>query len=125
MPGGCSGGRCSGRRGTLVEPTVLAVLMTQRSHGYDLHRLVSEMTAGRVQADVGGLYRILRRLEEEGFVTSEWAEGDSGPQRRDYRITEEGRELAREWMSHLRQRAELTTCVAELLESASEEGNAQ
>lgn len=114
--------RCGGRRGALIEPMVLAALMRHRSHGYDLRREILSATNDRVQVDVGGLYRTLRRLEDEGFVVSEWSEGEAGPQRRDYRITEQGRELAEEWAAHLRERAEIHTLVADALDAVREEG---
>lgn len=47
--------------------------------------------------DPGGLYRALRRLEAGGFVSSDWAESEAGPQRRTYELNGEGRELARDW----------------------------
>lgn len=87
-----------------MEPALLAALSVSEGHGYDLARAIEEMTAGEVVPDAGGLYRILRRLEEDGFVTSQWQEGDSGPQRRSYRITSDGRALLAHWMVHLEER---------------------
>lgn len=109
-------GRCGGRRGALTEPVVLAALLHSNAHGYDLKSLISEMTDGAVSVDVGGLYRTLRRLEEDGFVESHWVEGEAGPQRRDYRITPEGRELAEDWAKHLRERSSLLALVSELID---------
>ncbi len=43
-----------------------------------------------MQVDSANLYRLLRRLEQEGLVTSTWTEGEYGPQRRQYRLTREG-----------------------------------
>ena len=91
-------------RGALLEPAVLAALAHGEAHGYDLARLVEEMTAGEVVPDTGGLYRILRRLEMDGFVTSAWQEGDAGPQRREYTLTDDGHALLRHWLAHLEER---------------------
>lgn len=112
-------GRC-GRRGALIEPVVLAALQLESTHGYDLRRSIAELTDGALHVDVGGLYRTLRKLEEDGFVTSSWSEGESGPQRRDYRITPEGRELAEDWAEHLRQRSQLLSVIAASIESGKE-----
>jgi DNA-binding PadR family transcriptional regulator len=111
-------GRCGGRKGALTEPLVLAALQRTVAHGYDLRTAITQMTDERATIDAGGLYRTLRRLEEDGFVTSEWTEGESGPQRRAYCITAEGLELAEDWARHLRSRSELLALVAGLLESA-------
>lgn len=111
-------GRCGGRRGALTEPVLLAALQRESAHGYDLRAAIGEMTGGEIVVDAGGLYRTLRRLEDDGFVTSRWVEGDAGPQRRDYSITAEGRELAADWARHLKERARLLLIVAGLIDSA-------
>jgi PadR family transcriptional regulator PadR len=101
-PGGIGGGR--GRR-LLVEAAVLAALAEQKSaHGYDLRRILAELTDGFMQVDSANIYRLLRRLEEEGFVTSTWAEGEHGPQRREYRLTRKGCRHLLSWRKHLETR---------------------
>ncbi len=107
-----------GGLGAFAEPAALAALLGKSGHGYDLRREIGDMTAGEIEVDAGGLYRVLRRLEEEGFVTSEWADGGPGPQRRDYRLTAEGRELAEDWIAHLRERERLSGLLADALASA-------
>jgi PadR family transcriptional regulator, regulatory protein PadR len=105
-------------RGALVEPAALAALLAGGAHGYDVRREIGDMTEGALEVDAGGLYRVLRRLEAEGFVVSRWEEGDSGPQRRDYEITAEGRELAEDWLGHLRERQRLSGLLADVLSTA-------
>jgi DNA-binding PadR family transcriptional regulator len=129
-PGGCGDGATHGsdrpccRRagggggGALVEPAALAALLNRGAHGYDVRRAISELTGGELEVDAGGLYRVLRRLEYDGFVVSAWAEGESGPQRRDYEITAEGRELAEDWVVHLRERQRVAGLLADVLSSA-------
>jgi PadR family transcriptional regulator PadR len=105
---GPGAGRGGGRgRGALLEPAVLAALAEQSAHGYDLRRAIEQMTEGIVVVDPGGIYRLLRRLEEESLVRSAWAEGEFGPQRREYVLTDAGRELLAHWRDDLarRQRA--------------------
>ena len=109
---GCIGGPCwsgpgrgGGRdRAALLEPAVLAALAEQSAHGYDLRRAVEEMSEGTVVVDPGGIYRVLRRLDEEGFVGSTWVEGEFGPQRREYRLTADGTELLSYWREDLARR---------------------
>lgn len=113
----CGGGRGQGGRGGgLLEPTLLAVLASQPCHGYELRRAVEELSGGFVCIDPGGMYRVLRRLEEEGFVASAWSEGDHGPQRRRYELTDEGRSLLKQWAEHLRQRERVFRSVIEIVE---------
>jgi DNA-binding PadR family transcriptional regulator len=113
------GGGCGGRGGGgLLEPLVLAALTHEESHGYDLRRTILEMTDGQVPVDVGGLYRVLRRLEDDGLVTSAWAAGEAGPQRRDYRITEAGLARLAEWSAHLHERTRVLGMVADAIDVA-------
>lgn len=105
-------------RGGIVEPLVLAVLARGKSHGYDIRQAIVELTDGRKQCDIGGLYRLLRRFEDEGFVTSSWQEPDAGARRREYSITSEGRELAEGWIPQLRERSAMNALVADLLTEA-------
>jgi len=76
----CGRQPCCGRRqpggagrGALVEPAALAALLSSAGHGYDLRRVISELTDGEIEVDTGGLYRVLRRMEDDGYVTSAWA----------------------------------------------------
>lgn len=125
MPrGDCSGNEarkpCCRRRGggggALVEPAALAALLYAGGYGYDLRRTILEMSDGEVDADVGGLYRTLRRMEEEGSVVSRWCEDGSGPRRREYELTVQGVELAEQWIDALRSRERLDGLLASMLE---------
>ena len=74
------------------------------------------MSDGEVDTDVGGLYRTLRRMEEEGSVVSRWCEDGSGPRRREYELTVQGVELAEQWIDALRSRERLDGLLASMLE---------
>ena len=83
------------RRGTLVL-TVLSQL-GERQYGYSLGQLLAEKG---LQIDQGTLYPLLRRLEGQGLLESEWSLEGPRP-RRYYVIGDAGREtmqtLVREW----------------------------
>jgi PadR family transcriptional regulator PadR len=114
---GAGHGRGMGR-GSLLEPALLASLAAQATHGYDLKKTIESLSGGFLVVDPGGLYRALRRLEEDGFVESAWASGDFGPQRREYKLTSAGAELLEEWVLHLRQRRDVIGSLIEALEKA-------
>lgn len=105
-------------RGALLEPAVLAALADSGAHGYDVRRVIEEMTEGEVVADPGGLYRLLRRLEEDGFVVSEWTEGEAGPQKREYALTDAGHHLLEHWLDHLRERERVLSLLVTAVERA-------
>lgn len=85
------------RRGTVV----LACLELLREPGYG-YGLLEDLEARGFGADGNTLYPLLRRLEKQGFLTSEWNTDESRP-RKFYRTSPEGMLLAEtlttEWRS--------------------------
>jgi PadR family transcriptional regulator PadR len=73
-----------------LRPCLLLLLAEGASHGYELLDQVAALGVDRV--DPGGLYRCLRAMDEEGLVRSEWEPSTSGPARRTYALTEDGRD---------------------------------
>lgn len=102
-----------------LEPLVLAALASTAAHGYDVVRAIESMTGGQIVPDAGGVYRVLRRLEADGMVVSEWQEGDAGPQRRSYQLTEPGHELLAHWMTHLEERRRALDVLIEAVRQAA------
>lgn len=85
----------------LLEPAVLTALAANPGHGYDLRKAVEQMTDGYLRIDPPGIYRLLRKLEQEGIVESSWTEGVFGPQRRRYSLTDRGWTVLQEWRDSL------------------------
>jgi PadR family transcriptional regulator len=84
-----------------VEPSLLLLLRERPLHGYELIERLPEV-AGEGRIDVGNLYRLLRSLEAEGLVSSEWSAELPGPAKRTYELTDEGRRLLDRWAEALR-----------------------
>jgi PadR family transcriptional regulator PadR len=83
-----------------VEPSLLLLLRERPLHGYELLERLPELgLEGRV--DIGNLYRLLRSLEEEGLVSSEWNAELPGPAKRTYELTAQGRRLLDRWAEAL------------------------
>lgn len=70
-------------------------------HGYELLESMEKMPHPGAP-DTGGLYRLLRSLEDEGLLESNWDAGESGPARRIYSITHEGQISLDEWIVTLK-----------------------
>src|SRR3954454_8705384 len=85
-----------------VEPSLLLLLRERPLHGYELIERVPELAAAE-RIDVGNLYRLLRSLEGEGLVSSEWSAELPGPAKRTYELTAEGRLLLDQWAEALRE----------------------
>lgn len=76
------------RRGVL-EHCVLALVRDEESYGFDIVRALT--AAGNLLTSEGTIYPLLARLRRDGLVTTTWRESESGPPRRYYRISDEGR----------------------------------
>ena len=85
------------RRGSLVL-AVLAALRHER-YGYTLRKTLSEQG---MAIDEGTLYPLLRRLESQGLLLSEWRE-EERRNKRFYRLSADGKlilkQLLAEWQS--------------------------
>ena len=88
-----------------AEPAVLLLLRERRAHGYELLDALPTLT-GEARVDMGNLYRVLRALEEDGLVRSEWQADAPGPAKRMYELSAEGRRLLDEWAQALRRSRE-------------------
>ena len=86
----------------LVHPVVMMILAKGPLHGY---RIVQEAARTPILAgerpDRAGVYRVLRSLEEEGYVVSSWELSESGPARKSYRLTPEGKKCFARWIETL------------------------
>jgi PadR family transcriptional regulator PadR len=83
-----------------TEPALLLLLRERPTHGYELIEALPALI-GEERVDMGNLYRVLRALEEEGIVVSEWREDLPGPSKRTYELTPSGRRLLDEWAAAL------------------------
>ena len=81
------------RRGCLT----LAVLSQLRAehYGYTLRKALADLG---LDIDEGTLYPLLRRLESQELLTSEWRE-EGGRKKRFYRLAPEGRQILKQLLA--------------------------
>lgn len=72
----------------LLSLAVLRVLSEGPTYGYALATTLEDNGFGAIKG--GTLYPLLSRLETSGLVTTEWRQGESGPGRKYFEITETG-----------------------------------
>jgi PadR family transcriptional regulator PadR len=82
-------------QGTL-DYLVLQALSRQSMHGYDVARFIHEGSDGTLRILDGALYTALHRMEERGWVESEWGLSERGKRAKFYRITAAGRKAHKE-----------------------------
>jgi len=96
------GSPCSCEMGNLYrfcEPIVLLTLARLgEAHGYQIVSEAEQFAVTHAGVDSGAVYRALRRLEANGYVTSSWDTTGSGPARRLCKLTPSGYEHLAEWV---------------------------
>ena len=86
----------------MLEPTLLLFLHHGTAHGYTLLERLG--VYGLDQLNPSVVYRALREMEEEGWVTSDWDQEETqGPPRRVYKITSVGHEVLAWWAKDLKE----------------------
>lgn len=70
---------------------ILKSLLAGPSHGYGIARWVESTTDDVLRIEEGSLYPALRRLEDRGWVRSEWGLSENNRRARFYTITAAGR----------------------------------
>ncbi len=76
---------------------LLLALSEEERHGYALAREIADRTNGLITLEPGNLYRIIRRMEEEGLVapsSRRVASEQEDDRRRYYRLTSFGAQVA-------------------------------
>lgn len=98
----------------VLELCVLCLLHKRDQYGYD----VSEYLSGKMDIADGTVYPILRKLKNEGLVTTYLSEESGGPPRKYYSLSEQGREAYQsaknEWLG-------FAATVKEMLEEEDHE----
>jgi PadR family transcriptional regulator PadR len=89
---------------------VLDVLSVAPRHGYGISQALE--SAGLQPIRGAQLYPALVRLEDEGAILARWESSESGPARKVYVLTEDGREqrtrLHAQWEAFVQAAASLT-----------------
>jgi PadR family transcriptional regulator, regulatory protein PadR len=88
-------------QGTLA----LMILKTLESmgplHGYGIARRIEQTSGDRLSVNYGTIYPALLKLEQEGYIDSEWGLSDHKRKAKFYRLTRAGRKQvereAEEW----------------------------
>ncbi len=89
-----------------LDGLILAVVEREPLHGYAIMEALRARSGGELDMPTGTLYPALRRLEQAGYLQSEWATA-SGRDRRTYRLTDDGHKRLKEERSGWRKFAEV------------------
>ncbi len=75
-----------------AKPIILSILQTGENYGYQIIKRVRQASGGTLEWSSSLLYPVLHRLEKDGLIQSQWKISEKGRMRRNYSITDLGRE---------------------------------
>ena len=77
-------------QGTL-DMLILKALQPGPMHGFGISVLIRQMSKEVLQVEQGSLYPALYRLEEQGWISSEWGTSENNRKAKFYKLTPAGR----------------------------------
>ena len=111
------GGKTDIWQGTLALMILKTLEAMGPQHGYGLARRIEQTSGDAFSVNYGTLYPALLKLEQEGYVSSEWGLSDNKRRAKYYKLTRAGRKQlereAREW-------EQTTAILARFFEPAEE-----
>jgi len=88
-------------QGTLALMVLKTLERTGPMHGYGIARRIEQTSAQLLAVNYGTLYPALLKLEQEGYIESEWGVSDNNRKAKYYNLTRAGRKQldreTREW----------------------------
>jgi PadR family transcriptional regulator PadR len=77
-------------QGTL-DLLILRALLLQPDHGVGITRRIHQITRGTFDVKPGSLFPALHRLEDQGWLASQWGESENRRRAKYYKLTAAGR----------------------------------
>ena len=88
-------------QGTLALMVLKTLEAQGAMHGYGIARRIEQVSGDRLLLNYGTLYPALLKLEQEGYIASEWGVSDNNRKAKYYRLTRAGhaqlKREARQW----------------------------
>jgi PadR family transcriptional regulator PadR len=88
-------------QGTLALMVLKTLQLLGPLHGYGIARRIEQTSGDLLAVNYGTLYPALLKLEQEGYIASEWGTSDNNRKAKYYKLTRTGRKQlekeAREW----------------------------
>ena len=104
-------------QGTL-DMLILKAISLGPLHGYGILLRIQQISQDRLEILQGSLYPALYRMEDQGWITSEWSESENKRKAKYYRLTAAGRRRLQTETEHWNCMADV---IAAILRSTPEE----
>jgi transcriptional regulator len=100
-------------QGTL-DLLIMRIVSSQPMHGWSIAQRIQQVSNEQLQVQQGSLYPALHRLEQHGWIASEWGESDNNRRAKFYSLTSAGRKkLAQEIVQWDRLSAAISLVIRE------------
>jgi len=78
-----------------TDTIILKLLISGDKYGYEIIKLVAELSKNDYELKEATMYSSLKRLEKDNYITSYWGDESQGGRRKYYHATATGRDLYR------------------------------
>src|SRR5262245_15243582 len=107
-------------QGTL-DLLILKTLALEPMHGWGITQRIQQISSGALVVNQGSLYPAMLRLEQRGWIDSEWGVSENNRQAKYYKLTRAGRKQLAEETENWRR---LSTAIEQILQASCREGHA-
>ena len=84
-----------GKPSDLIQGTldllILKTLTAESKHGWAIAKRIQQVSEDILQITQGSLYPALHRLEQQGLISAEWGQTETGREAKFYELTKTGR----------------------------------
>ncbi|MFC2156879.1 PadR family transcriptional regulator [Acidobacteriota bacterium] len=74
------------------KPIILSLLLSGESYGYQILKRVRQVSGGKMEWSSAMLYPVMRRMERDGLIRSDWRVSEKNRMRKYYTLTDLGRQ---------------------------------
>ena len=78
-------------QGTLALMVLKTLQMMGAMHGYGIARRIEQVSGDKLLVNYGTLYPAMLKLEQEGYISSEWGYSDNNRKAKYYKLTRAGK----------------------------------
>jgi transcriptional regulator len=75
----------------MLDMLILKTIALEPMHGWAIAKRIQQVSKDELQVQQGSLYPALHRLEQQGWIKSEWATSETGREAKFYSLTRAGK----------------------------------
>ena len=95
----------------LLHIAIINLIKDKPAHGGEIYQSLKERF--RIDVPRGIIYALLRKMEGDSLIVSNWDIQETGPARRIYYITEDGLEYLKDYLERLRRASQMIHILLE------------